>query len=49
MVVGSATGRATINEVAIFFLITIAALLHSVGRSLERRAPERSRLPLPGP
>jgi hypothetical protein len=49
MIVGSATGRATVSELGIFFLIATSALVYSVGRSLERRMPKRARLPLSEP
>jgi hypothetical protein len=49
MIVGSATGRAMISQLGIFFLIAAAALVHSLGRSLERRLPTPARLPSPKP
>ena len=49
MIVGSATGRATISESGIFFLVATSALIYSVGRSLERRLPTPTRLPLSEP
>jgi hypothetical protein len=47
MIVGSATGRATINELGIFSLIAAAALVYSVGRSLEGRLPTAARFSRP--
>ena len=49
MIAGHATGRATISEFGIFFTVATSALIYSVGRSLERRLPTPTRLPLSEP
>jgi hypothetical protein len=49
MIVGHATGRATIGEFGIFFTVATSALIYSAGRSLERRLPTPTRLPLSEP
>jgi hypothetical protein len=49
LIVGTATGRATISQLGIFFLIVTAAVIYSIGRSLERRSPALIRLPRHGP
>lgn len=47
---GSATGRATIGQMEILLLVIIAAIIHSLGRCLERRVPASLvRLPRPNP
>jgi hypothetical protein len=49
MIAGSATGRATISQLAIFLLTVTAASLYSVGHSLRRRSPALGRLSIDGP
>ncbi len=49
MIAGSASGRATISQLAIFFLIATAAVLYATGHSLRRRLPGLPRLPIDGP
>lgn len=45
VIVGSATGRATVDELGIFLLVSASAALYSIGRSLERRSsPVRFRV-----
>ena len=49
MIAGSATGRATISQLAIFLLTVTAAGLYSIGHSLRRRSPALGRLSIDGP
>jgi hypothetical protein len=49
MIAGSATGRATISQLAIFLLTVAAAGLYSIGHSLRRRLPALGRLSIDGP
>lgn len=37
MIIGAAPGRVTANETGIFLTVACAALLHSIGRILDRR------------
>ena len=38
-IMGGATGRFALSEFAIFLVVVAAAVLHSIGRVLERRLP----------
>lgn len=49
MIVGNATGRATVGQLGLFFLIATAAVVYSIGRGLEPQPPTPPRLPLPKP
>jgi hypothetical protein len=49
MIAGSATGRATIGQLAIFSLVAGAAVIYSIGQSIKRRAPVPARLPIRRP
>ena len=39
MIIGQAIGRFTVSQLGIFLMVLSAALLHSVGRVLQRRVP----------
>lgn len=49
MIAGSATGRAAIGQLAIFFLVAGAAVAYSIGQSIARRAPLPGRVPMQQP
>lgn len=38
VIVGIATGRSSVAEVAIFLMVVVASVSYSIGRSLERRS-----------
>jgi hypothetical protein len=45
MIVGAATGRSNVTEVGIFLIVITAAVMYSIGRTLERRVSALIRLP----
>jgi hypothetical protein len=49
MIAGSATGRAAISQIAIFCLVAGAAVIYSIGQSMQRRTPLPARLPIRRP
>jgi hypothetical protein len=49
MIIGAASGRVAASETGIFLTVVAAALLHSIGRVLERRLPPGARFPRRGP
>jgi hypothetical protein len=45
MIIGGSTGRLAESQAVIFLTVLAAALLHSIGRVLQRRPPPPARLP----
>jgi hypothetical protein len=49
MIAGSATGRAAVSQLQIFFLVACAAVAYSIGQRMARRAPLPGRVPMQQP